>query len=101
MESSHREQFSLFVNDEGKIIRSTRNQKNQKKRENLWMYIGFVGDLGLTIITPIAIGGFLGAFIDREVNSYPTYTRWLLVAGFFISIVGFVQIIKEITRRKN
>ncbi len=99
MQPSVREQFSLFVDHEGKIVRSTRYQRHTKKRENLWIYVGLVGDIGLTIAMPIALSVFVGGLLDHQFASYPRWTLGLLVAGSIISVVGFVQILKELIRR--
>lgn len=99
MQPSGREQFSLFVDHEGKIRKSTRNQKSKKERENLWIYVGLVGDIGLTIAMPMAISVFVGGLLDQRFSSYPRYTLGLLVAGCFISVIGFVQILKVIIKR--
>lgn len=87
------------MDHEGKIIRSARTQRHKKKRENLWIYVGLVGDIGLTIAMPIALSVFVGRLLDHQFASYPRYTLGALVAGSFISVVGFVQILKEIIRR--
>lgn len=94
------EQFSLDVTHEGKIVQRPRNQKNQKKRENIWVNIGFVGDIGLSTVVPIAVGGYIGSMIDTTYDTYPQYTHILLIAGCVISIIGFVHIIKEIINRE-
>ncbi len=101
MQPSGREQFSLFVDHEGKIRKSTRNQKNKKKSENLRMYVGLVGDIGLTVAMPMAISVFVGGLLDQQFASYPRYTLGLLVAGCFISVVGFIQTLKAVIRRSK
>jgi len=95
------EQFSLQVTHEGKIVQKARNKKNQKKRENVWVFIGFVGDIGLSTVVPIAAGGYIGSILDTKYATYPQYTHILLIAGCFISIIGFVHIIKAIINRIN
>ncbi len=99
MQPSGKEQFSLFVDHDGKIRRSARNQKNNKRRENVWIYVGLVGDIGLTVAMPMAIAVFAGGFLDQQYSTYPRYTLGLLVAGCFISIVGFVQILNVLIKR--
>lgn len=101
MKQREKEQFSLLVDDEGKIIRTIRNKGNLKNRENVLMYIGLIGDVGLTVMLPIAVAGFIGNAIDRHVDSYPIYTRWFLIAGCFFSIVGFVHTIQDIIKRRT
>lgn len=101
MRSKDREQYFLHVDDGGRIIRSIRSQKDPKKNENLWGYVGLVGDLGIAVVLPIAIGAFIGGKIDENSGSYPRYTISLLIGGSIISIVSFIQIIQAIIRQKK
>ena len=97
-----REQFTLHLedDDEGPVLRP-RKKVEKENKGNTWFYVGFASDLGFTIVVPIALGGFLGAWIDRQIGTGSKATLACLLLGCVISIAGVVRTMIDILNRKD
>ena len=97
-----KEQYTLRLNESSRMMVGEREKKkNRTNGQNPWYYLGFVGEIGYSISLPIAGGALLGAYIDRHWSTYPKATLSLLLIGSVISVLGFIRVIQEITKRKN
>jgi len=63
-----------------------------------WLYLGKVGQIGYTIVIPIVIGAFIGAYLDKVWLTYPKATLAGIFGGMFISVVNFIRLVIELIR---
>lgn len=100
-EESEREQYTLLLTPESNTISQRRNTKKPKKENHAWFYLGLVGNIGYTVALPIAGGAILGSFLDNKLSTYPKLTLSLLLLGTVISVIGFIQTIRDIIQGKH
>ncbi|HUD19635.1 MAG TPA: AtpZ/AtpI family protein [Patescibacteria group bacterium] len=98
-----KESYRLHIKDINGIVEVSGNSPKKKRKEDTgaWFYLGFVGQIGYAIALPIVGGGLLGAYIDRRLSTYPKATLLLLFVGIVISVVGFIQTIRELLNQKK
>lgn len=94
MENSPKNQVDLSINESFDIIQKRRTVSKNRQITN-WYILGLVGNIGLSIAIPIALGGYIGSQIDAKYTVYPTSTRLGLGIGIGISFLGFVTIIRQ------
>ena len=92
------EKYDVSI-DDGKLKTSRRRDITQKKHGSTWYYVGLAGQIGYAIAIPLAGGALVGSYFDSKSLTASRYTLLGLGIGFFISIVGFYSVIKEITRK--
>jgi ATP synthase protein I len=54
-------------------------EKNNNKRE--FVEIGRLSSVGFALVAAVMIGYFIGAFIDKHVNSTPIFTIIFVIIG--------------------
>jgi len=100
--ASNKQRFQLHITDLNRVVISDREEEiKAKKEQDMWFYLGFVGEIGFAIALPIAGGALIGGYIDRHMSTYPKATLLLLLIGAIISILGFIRTIQVLMERKN
>ncbi len=80
-----------------------KNRPAQKKTDSYssWYYLGLVGQIGYVIALPIAGGALVGSIIDQRFGLYPKAALIGISAGFGLSALGFVQVIRKILQKEK
>lgn len=94
------DQYNITLTDG---FRSAKNRpiKEKKKSDWTWYYLGLAGQIGYVVALPIAGGAIVGSLIDQRFARYPTGTLIGILAGFAISVFGFVRVIQQIIQKKE
>jgi predicted F0F1-ATPase subunit len=100
-ENSEREQYTLLLTPESNKISQRRKQTKTSKSNSSWFYLGLVGNIGYTVALPIVAGALLGSFIDNKLSWYPKATLSGILVGTILSVLGFIQTIRDIIRQKH
>ena len=98
-----KEKFRLSLDEHtGGFKLSKKEEKIRKSRfDDAWYYLGFVGEIGYAIALPVVGGALAGKYIDQKWSSYPRATLSLLFLGIAISVLGFIQTIRDLIKRKK
>lgn len=97
-----RKQYTMGWDIDERMMYVPRKKKEKKPdQKRAWYYLGFVGDIGFAIALPIAGGAIIGVQIDKFMLTYPKATLTLLTIGIVIAGMGFVQIIKEVSKKNQ
>jgi predicted F0F1-ATPase subunit len=100
--TTSRKRYTLRIGQGDRIILSERQENSKKKKkEDVWFYLGFAGEIGYVIALPIVGGALIGGYIDRHISTYPRATLLLLFAGIGISFLGFIRTIQMLIQKKN
>lgn len=72
-----------------------------KKNEppSVWGSLGLVGALGLTIALPIALGSFLGNYLDGITHTKDVYLLLGLLLGLIVGILGAYRLLAPFLKR--
>jgi predicted F0F1-ATPase subunit len=101
-QTPQKEHYTLQFDSDSRIALSKRQKQSKPKVKNqTWVYMGLVGDIGLSIVLPLAGGTILGAYIDRHWSTYPKATLIFLFVGMIISFVGFAHTLRGIIKNKS
>lgn len=73
------------------------NSKLKKKKTSLSITHG--GEIGFSIVVPIAGGVLLGVYLDKKFNTAPKLTLVFLFLGVILSFMNLIRIIRD-TQRK-
>ena len=99
------QRFELKLGESGTRTTPSSPKKTKKIQSDPWYYLGFVGNLGISLVLPIAGGAFLGTILDSRWGSHPRATLALLLVGFVISAINLYMTVRRIiereTRREN
>ncbi len=98
-----KQRFTLTLSKSHGYIESKRrkNRRDEKGNEDMWFYLGFVGEIGYAIALPIVGGALIGTLIDRHISVYPKATLVLLFIGSIVSVLGFIRTIQSLLQHKN
>lgn len=71
-----------------------------KKKNNRGMYqnLALITQIGLSIITPILLGVYLGNFIDKKVGTDMVFSLILIIVG---AAAGFLNLFKLVDKKDN
>ena len=64
------------------------NKKNQK---SMYQNLALITQIGLSIITPILVGVYLGGFMDKQVGTQMIFTLIFIILG---AGAGFLNLFK-------
>ena len=72
-----------------------------KKNEppSVWGSLGLAGALGLSIVIPIALGSFLGNYLDSTTHTKDVYLILGLLLGLIIGIFGAYRLLAPFFKR--
>lgn len=71
---------------------------NRKNNKNMLQNLSLITQVGLSIITPIIVGVYLGGFIDRKVGTDMVFTLIFIILG---AGAGFLNLFKLADKNKN
>ncbi|MBI2483508.1 AtpZ/AtpI family protein [Candidatus Uhrbacteria bacterium] len=57
--------------------------RRSDRTPDIWMLLGFAGELGYTIAVPVVVLALVGRFLDRSWGTTP----WLLLTGVVLAVV--------------
>ncbi len=61
---------------------------NKKPPPSVWEALGLVGALGFIIAIPLALGSYLGNYLDGRTGHQPLFLLLGLLLGLIIGIYG-------------
>lgn len=94
--------FEVLLSGDTRIKKKGLQENQERKARNSTMYyLGFVGELGFAISIPIVLCTMLGKYLDDSWKMYPKMTLSLLIVGFVISMINFIEIIKTIIKKSK
>lgn len=67
-------------------------------RNNLWSSLNLAWELGYTIALPIAILGFIGAWLDKKLGISPALLLIGIALSLIISGIAVYRKVKEINK---
>lgn len=71
---------------------------NGKNNKNMLQNLSLITQVGLSIVTPIIIGVYLGGFIDKKVGTDMIFTLIFIILG---AGAGFLNLFKLADKNKN
>ncbi len=71
---------------------------NKKNNKNMLQNLSLITQIGLSIITPIIMGVYLGGFIDKKVGTEMIFTLIFIILG---AIAGFLNLFKLADKDRN
>lgn len=71
--------FSQRIGDRARRMHAARSRKKK-----IWLGLGLVGALGWMIVIPLMAGLWTGRWLDRLLQTHPTFTLSLMLIGLFI-----------------
>lgn len=66
-----------------------------KKNRNRYKNLALISQVGISIITPILLGVYLGGLLDRKLNTNMVFTLILIIVG---AGAGFLNLFKFIDK---
>jgi hypothetical protein len=101
MNKSDKERFTIDISDEHTTLISKKSDSNKKRDgQEMWVYVGKIGEIGFGIAIPIVLGAFAGSFIDEKFLMYPKATLGGIMIGLVISVFTFIKTIQMIIENK-
>lgn len=88
-------------NTESDLIFTEKPVTIRKRRSTGWEYLGYAGQVGFMVAGPICLGALIGKWIDSSNGWYPRSTVTGLGIGFSFSIIGFLNFVREITKKRT
>lgn len=70
---------------------------NKKEPPSVWGSLALVGQLGLTIAIPMAIGAIGGSLLDDFIHTRPLFILLGLLLGLISGIYGAYRLFKKIS----
>jgi len=74
-------------------------------KKNKWLealtYLGLVSQLGVYMVVPILICGFLGGVIDRKFNTAPIFFVILIILGIGAGFVNTYRIAISVIKKRK
>ncbi|GFN36191.1 AtpZ/AtpI family protein [Tepidimicrobium xylanilyticum] len=71
---------------------------NRKSDKNVIQYLSLITQIGLSVITPIILGVYLGGFVDRIFHTEMVFTLVFIILG---AGTGFLNLFKLTGKHKN
>jgi ATP synthase protein I len=68
---------------------------NKKKPPTVWESLGQLGGLGFIIAIPLALGSYLGNYLDGITHHEPLFLMLGLLLGLIIGIYGAYRLLKK------
>jgi len=87
------DEFETRVRRQRELIERGRREKGQ----SFWQYVGLIGVVGWSVVVPMALGVFLGLWIDGK---YDTGSRWTLALLLLGLCMGCVNAWRMITKEQ-
>lgn len=69
---------------------------NKKNNKNMYKNLVLITQVGLSIVTPILLGVYLGGLLDKKLNTNGVFTLILIVLG---AGAGFLNLFKLIDKK--
>ena len=69
---------------------------SKKNNKNMYQNLALITQIGLSIITPILLGVYLGDLLDKKLNTNGVFTLILIVLG---AGAGFLNLFKLIDKK--
>ena len=85
------DEFETTVRKQRERIEEGRKEKGQ----SFWHYVGLIGVVGWSVVLPMVIGGFLGAWLDGRYETGSKWTFGLLMLGL---LAGLFNAWRSITK---
>lgn len=70
---------------------------NRKEPPSVWASLALVGQLGLTIAIPIALGAIGGNFLDGFTHTRPLFVLFGLLLGLISGIYGAYRLLTKVS----
>lgn len=100
--SVQKKSLSLKIDEKGNVSQKPHDPDKVRPKVNGLVYAGFLGNVGLSIVIPLAIGIYLGSVYDKKYGSYPKGVLIGIFVGFGLSIatlirtaISFIRMTKE------
>lgn len=71
---------------------------NKKNNKNIFKNLSLITQVGLSIVTPIILGVYLGGFIDKKIGTDMIFTLIFIILG---AGAGFLNLFKLADKDKN
>lgn len=68
---------------------------NKKRPPTVWESLAQVGGLGFTIAIPLALGSYLGNYLDGVTHHEPLFLMLGLLLGLIVGIYGAYRLFKR------
>ena len=68
-----------------------------KNKDEIYRILGMVGSFGFTTAAAIAVGYFLGSYLDRKLNTFPWFMMIFILLGIIGSFIEFFKLIKKLS----
>ncbi len=68
---------------------------NKKRAPSVWESLGQLGALGFTIAIPLALGSYLGNYLDGVTHHGPLFVMLGLLLGLIVGIYGSYRLFKR------
>ena len=68
-----------------------------KNKDEVYSILGLVGSFGFTIAGAIAVGYFLGSYLDKKLNTAPWLMLSFIMLGIAGSFIEFFKLIKKLS----
>ena len=69
---------------------------NKKNNKNMYKNLALITQVGLSIVTPILLGVYLGDLLDKKLNTNGIFTLILILLG---AGAGFLNLFKLIDKK--
>ena len=69
---------------------------NKKNNKNMYKNLALITQVGLSIVTPILLGVYLGGLLDKKLNTNGVLTLIFIILG---SGAGFLNLFKLIDKK--
>ena len=69
---------------------------NKKNNKNMYKNLALITQVGLSIVTPILLGVYLGGLLDKKLNTNGIFTLILILLG---AGAGFLNLFKLIDKK--
>lgn len=86
---------------ESDLVFTQKPSAKRKKNSTGWEYLGYAGQVGFLVAGPICLGALIGKSLDSSYGWYPQATLSGLGIGFLFSIIGFIQFVREIVKKRT
>lgn len=93
------EQKELRFDESGKLKVVKGHKVVKKPTLSPLLIFSQASGLGLSISLPMAIGSFIGLWIDKKIGTTPTFTLVLMSLGILIGINNLIQFTKSIQKK--
>ena len=74
---------------------------NKKNNKNIYQNLSLITQIGLSIITPILLGVYLGNFIDQKLETEMIFTLIFILLGAGAGFLNLLKIAKKNTNNRK